>query len=132
MLCCVVLYCIAAAGAALLRIFFVSEHLYPFLEGGCCYAKSSSWLKIVPHITMQRITFHGIALVFLLVSVCCDTAQALVFLLVSICCETAQALVFLLVSICCETAQALVFLLVSICCETAQARRRRVTVRNRS
>ena len=28
---------------------------------------------------------------FLLVSVCCDTAEALVFLLVSVCCDTARA-----------------------------------------
>ena len=45
-------------------------------------------------------------LAFLLVSACCDTAQAKVFLLVSVCCDTAQALVFLLVSACCDTAQA--------------------------
>ena len=57
----------------------------------------------------------------LLVSVCCDTAQALVVLLVSMCCDTAQALVVLLVSVCCDTAQALVVLLVSVCCDTAQA-----------
>ena len=57
----------------------------------------------------------------MLVSVCCDTAQALVFLLVSVCCDTAQALaVFLLVSVCCDTAQALVFLLVSVCCDIVQ------------
>ena len=31
---------------------------------------------------------------FLLVSVCCDTAQALVFLLVSVCCDAAQAKVW--------------------------------------
>ena len=34
---------------------------------------------------------------FLLVSVCCDTAIASVFLLVLVCCDTALALVFLLV-----------------------------------
>ena len=34
------------------------------------------------------------AVVFLLVSVCCDTAQVLEFLLVSGCCDTAQALLF--------------------------------------
>ena len=53
--------------------------------------------------------------VFLLVSVCCDTAQALVFLLVLVCCDTAQALMFLLVS-------ALVLLLSSACCDMAQAK----------
>ncbi len=57
---------------------------------------------------------------FLVVSVCCDTAQALVFLVVSVCCDTAQALVFLLVSVCCDTAQALVFLL-----DTAHTQARR-------
>ena len=56
---------------------------------------------------------------FLLVSVCCDTAQALVFLLVSICCDTAKALVYLLVSMCCDTAQALMFLLVLMCCDNS-------------
>ena len=61
-----------------------------------------------------------LGLVFLLVSVCCDTAQALVFLLVSLCCDTDQTLVFLLVSLCCDTAQIWVFLLVSVCCDTAQ------------
>ena len=55
-------------------------------------------------------------------SCCCQctmtrTAQALVFLLVSMRCDTAQALLFLLVSVCCDTAQAL--LLVSMCCDTA-------------
>ena len=59
---------------------------------------------------------------FLLVSRCCDTAQALVFLLVSVCCDTAQALIFLLVSMCCDTARALVFLLVSMCCDTTRAK----------
>ena len=53
-------------------------------------------------------------LVFVLVSVRCDTAQALVFLLVSVCCDTSQALVFVLMSVCCDTAQALVFVLVSM------------------
>ena len=55
----------------------------------------------------------------LLVSVCCDSAQALIFLLVSMCCDTAQTLMLLLVSMCSDTAQALVFLLVSVCCDTA-------------
>ena len=58
---------------------------------------------------------------FLLVSVCCDTAQAFAFLLVSVCCDTAQAFAFLLVSMRCDTAQAFVFLLVSMRCDTAQA-----------
>ena len=44
--------------------------------------------------------------VLLLVSVCCDTAQALVLLLVSVCCDTGQAIVLLLVSVCCDTGQA--------------------------
>ena len=70
---------------------------------------------------MQGLQHFNAALVFLLVSVCRDTAQALMFLLVSLCCDTAQALVFLLVSVCCDTAQALVFLLVSVCRDTAQA-----------
>ena len=77
---------------------------------------------------------------FLLVSVCCDTAQALVFLLVSVCCDTAQVLVFLLVSVCdtaralvfllvsiCDTARALVFLLVSVCCDTAASSSKGIT-----
>ena len=68
---------------------------------------------------------------FLLVSVCCDTAHAkalkhfsvaLVFLLVSVCCDTAQALAFLLVTACCDTAQASAFLLLTMCCDTAQAK----------
>ena len=61
-------------------------------------------------------------LVFLLLSECFDTAQALVFLLVSVCCDVAHALVFLLVSVCCDTAQALMFLRVSMCFDTAQAK----------
>ena len=44
-------------------------------------------------------------MVFLLVSLCCDTVPAMVFLLVSLCC-TALAMVFLLVSLCCDTALA--------------------------
>ena len=39
----------------------------------------------------------------LLVSLCCDTAQAVVFLLESMCCDTAQPFVLLLVSKCCDT-----------------------------
>ena len=58
---------------------------------------SSGWVLLGKELIM----------VFLLVSVCCDTAQASVFLLVSVCC-------FLLVSVCCDTAQASVFLLVSV------------------
>ena len=64
-------------------------------------------LNRVTRSTRLRLTI----LVFLLVSVRCDTAQALVFLLVSVRCDTANAL---LVSVCCDTAQALVFLLVSV------------------
>ena len=58
---------------------------------------------------------------------CVVTAQALVFLLVSVCCDSTSlgipagvsvtcALVFLLVSVCRDTAQTLVFLLESMCC----------------
>ena len=54
----------------------------------------------------STVVLHLQALVFLLVSVCCDTALALVSLLVSVCCDTAQALVSLLVSVCWDTAQA--------------------------
>ena len=67
------------------------------------------------YIIIQRITtFKSITTVFLLVSVCCDTAQALVLLPVSVSWHTAQALVFLLVSVCFDTAQALDFVPVSI------------------
>ena len=66
---------------------------------------------------MQGLQHFNAALVFLLVSLCRDTAQALVFLLVSLCRDKAQALVFLLVSLCRDTAQTWVFLLVSVCCD---------------
>ena len=96
-----------------------SEDLASFLEGGHCSAKSELWLKIVPTKQTNVKQHFNVALVLLLVSVCCDTAQALAFLLVSVCCDTAQALAFLLVSVCCDTAQALVFLLVSVCCDSS-------------
>ena len=78
---------------------------------------------------------HPQALVLLLVSVCCDTAQTLVLLLVLVSCDTAKGLVLMLLSVCCDTAQTLVLLLmcfgrhpqalelllVSVCCDTAQA-----------
>ena len=55
-------------------------------------------------------------LVFLLVVMCCDTAQAFVSLQVLMCCDIVQALVFLQVLMCCDTAQAVVLLLVSVFC----------------
>ena len=55
------------------------------------------------------------AMVFLLVSMRVVTEpKSLVFLLVSVYCDTTQTMVFLLVSVRCDTAQAFVFILVSL------------------
>ena len=50
----------------------------PFLEGGCRYARSTSWLNIVPTHVRCTLEHFNAAWVSLLVSVsvCCDTAQA--------------------------------------------------------
>ena len=75
-----------------------------FLLVTVCHEQTHQGLAVSQHIQSLGV---------LLVSACCDTAQALVLLLVSVCCDTAQALVFVLVSVGCDTAQALVLLLVS-------------------
>ena len=67
----------------------------------CCQSLSLGVLTGV-NAAHNNINFV-VALVLLLVSMCCDTAQALVFLPVSVCCDTAEALVILLVSVCCDT-----------------------------
>ena len=102
-----------------------------FVEGGCCDA-SLSWLKVFPASLSSTWQHFNGAVVFLLVFLCCETAQTLVFLLVlwhspSLgvfagvkCAVTARTVVFLLVLICCDTDSALVFLLVSVCCNAAQ------------
>ena len=63
------------------QAIFSSEDLSPFLEGYVvfggiyCYARNLSRLKTVP--TQLCSTKHfDVALVFLLASVCCDTAQS--------------------------------------------------------
>ena len=78
-----------------------------FVEGGCCDA-SLSWLKVFPASLSSTWQHFNGAVVFLLVLLCCDTAQTLVFLLVlwhspSLgvfagvkCAVTAQTVVFLL------------------------------------
>ena len=83
----------------------LSEHLSLFLDGGCCYAMKLSCLKLAP-ITLCSARHFTVGLVFSVLSVCCDTAQALVFSVLSVCCDTAQALVFSVLSVCCDTAQA--------------------------
>ena len=58
----------------------VLDNLFPFLEGGCCHARSQA--EDGSHMTVQRLTFschlHGLAdveleLELFIVSVCCDS-----------------------------------------------------------
>ena len=67
--CVTVAYCPTAWAA--------SHHLWriksPFLEGGCCYTESLSWLKTVPTWLCSKQRHLNVALVFWLVSVCCDS-----------------------------------------------------------
>ena len=64
-----------------------SKALSPFLEGECCYERSLSWLKIDPHDYAAHKPHFNIALVFLLVSVCCDTAKVKVAYITSLSCR---------------------------------------------
>ena len=52
-----------------------SEDLCPFQEGGGCIM-AYVMAEGSPHITMECVTHSYVALLLLLVSVCCDTTQA--------------------------------------------------------
>ena len=78
------------------------QRIFPFISGRCMLAVMQTNVLWMNRVLTQLFSAQQ-HLVFLLVSVCCDTAQALVFLLVSACCDSTQALVFLLVSVCCDS-----------------------------
>ena len=93
-----------------------------FSAGWMLLCIARSFFSLSPQVTIICSTEHfNLALVLLLMSVCCDSALAWTFVLMSVCCDTALAWAFLLVSLCCDTALAWECLLVSVCCDTAQA-----------
>ena len=51
-----------------------SAQFMSIVDSGFCHAWSLPWVKVVTRGAVQHITFN-VALVFLLVSVCCDTAE---------------------------------------------------------
>ena len=53
-----------------------SAQCMSIVDSGFGRAWSLPWVKVVMHVAVQHITTFNVALVFLLVSVCCDTAQA--------------------------------------------------------